>query len=82
MLIRNPAYLKKSRSARLLTMLTKSQIRRLPKSAPVSIFFAPPRREVLDGLAAAGVSRAIFGLSPEPRDKILPRLDALAAVMR
>ena len=53
-----------------------------PKSAPVSIFFAPPKREVLDGLAAAGVSRAIFGLSPEPRDKILLRLDALAAVMR
>ena len=53
-----------------------------PKSAPVSIFSAPPKREVLDGLAAAGVSRAIFGLAPEPRDKILPRLDALAAVMR
>jgi alkanesulfonate monooxygenase SsuD/methylene tetrahydromethanopterin reductase-like flavin-dependent oxidoreductase (luciferase family) len=53
-----------------------------PKSAPVSIFFAPPRREALDALAAAGVSRAIFGLAPEPRDRILPRLDALAALRR
>ena len=57
------------------------QAGRDPKSAPVSIFFAPPKREALDGLAAAGVSRAIFGLAPEPRDKILPRLDRLAAVI-
>ena len=58
------------------------QAGRDPKSAPVSIFFAPPKREVLDGLAAAGVARAIFGLAPEPRDRILPRLDSLAAVIR
>jgi hypothetical protein len=53
-----------------------------PKTAPVSIFFAAARREALDALAAAGVSRAIFGLASEPREKILPRLDALAALMR
>jgi hypothetical protein len=53
-----------------------------PKTAPVSIFFAPPRREALDGLAAAGVSRAIFGLASQPRDKVLPRLDTLAALIR
>jgi probable F420-dependent oxidoreductase len=53
-----------------------------PKSAPVSIFFAPPKREALDALAAAGVQRAIFGLPCEGRDTILPRLDAYAKVMR
>jgi hypothetical protein len=58
------------------------QAGRDPKTVPVSIFFAPPKREVLDGLAAAGVSRVIFGLNPEPRDRVLPRLDAYAAVMR
>jgi len=58
------------------------QAGRNPDSAPVSIFFAPPKREALDRFAAAGVSRAIFGLAPEPRDKVLPRLDALAALIR
>ena len=53
-----------------------------PKSAPVSLFFAPPNRPALDALAAAGVERAIFGLPSEPRDAVLPRLDAYAAVMR
>ncbi len=45
------------------------QAGRDPKSAPVSIFFAPPKREALDALAAAGVQRAIFGLPSEPRDR-------------
>ena len=58
------------------------QAGRDPKTAPVSIFFAPPRRETLDGRAAAGVSRAIFGLPSEPREKILPRLDVFAALTR
>jgi probable F420-dependent oxidoreductase len=53
-----------------------------PGSAPVSIFFAPPKREALDALVAAGVQRAIFGLPSEGRDTILPRLDAYAKVMR
>ncbi|MGH7353353.1 MAG: LLM class F420-dependent oxidoreductase, partial [Candidatus Rokuibacteriota bacterium] len=53
-----------------------------PKTAPVSLFFAPPKREALDTLAAAGVARAIFGLPSEPRDSVLPRLDAYAKVMR
>src|SRR5439155_79784 len=55
---------------------------RVPKSASVGIFFAPPKREALDTLAAAGVSRAIFGLPSEPREAVLPRLDAYAKVMR
>jgi probable F420-dependent oxidoreductase len=53
-----------------------------PKSAPVGIFFAPPKREGLDPLEKAGVSRAIFGLASEPRDAVLPRLDALAKLIR
>jgi probable F420-dependent oxidoreductase len=58
------------------------QAGRDPQSAPVSIFFAPPKREALDALAAAGVVRAIFGLPSEGREAILPRLDAYAKVMR
>ena len=53
-----------------------------PKSAPVSIFFAPPRKPALDALAAAGVERAIFGLPSEPRDSVLPRLDAYAKLLK
>ncbi len=49
-----------------------------PKSAPVSLFFAPPTRAGLGALAAAGVERAIFGLPSEPRDAVLPKLDAYA----
>jgi probable F420-dependent oxidoreductase len=54
---------------------------RTPESAPVSIFFAPPDREKLDELEAAGVSRAIFGLPSAPREEILPRLDRLTKLM-
>jgi alkanesulfonate monooxygenase SsuD/methylene tetrahydromethanopterin reductase-like flavin-dependent oxidoreductase (luciferase family) len=53
-----------------------------PKSAPVSIFFAPPKREAVDALGAAGVERVIFGLPSAPRDQVLPRLDAYAALIR
>ena len=52
-----------------------------PKTAPVSIFFAPPKKPGLDALAAAGVERAIFGVPSESREAVLPRLDALAALM-
>ena len=53
-----------------------------PKSAPVSIFFAPPKKQALEALAAAGVERAIFSVPSEPRDAVLPRLDAYAAAMQ
>jgi probable F420-dependent oxidoreductase len=53
-----------------------------PKSAPVSIFFAPPKKEALDTLQAAGVARAIFGVPSEGRDSVLPRLDSLAKLIR
>jgi probable F420-dependent oxidoreductase len=52
-----------------------------PGSVPVSVFFAPPKKPDLEGLAAAGVARAIFGLPSEPRDAVLPRLDKYAAVI-
>jgi alkanesulfonate monooxygenase SsuD/methylene tetrahydromethanopterin reductase-like flavin-dependent oxidoreductase (luciferase family) len=57
------------------------QAGRDPKTAPVSIFFAPPKKEGLDKLAAAGVDRAIFGVPSEARDSVLPRLDALAKLI-
>ena len=53
-----------------------------PRSAPVGVFFAPPKREGLDALEKAGVARAIFGLPSEPRDAVLPRLDNLAKLIR
>jgi probable F420-dependent oxidoreductase len=52
-----------------------------PKTVPITIFFAPPKKESLDALRAAGVSRAIFGLPSEPRDAVLPRLDSLAGLI-
>ena len=58
------------------------QAGRDPKSAPVSIFFAPPKRPALDALEAAGVVRAIFGVPSEPREAVLPRLDAYAEAMK
>jgi probable F420-dependent oxidoreductase len=53
-----------------------------PRSAPVTLVFAPPKRDALDALAAAGVSRAVFGLPSEPRDSVLPRLDAYTKALR
>src|SRR5262249_41761114 len=53
-----------------------------PKTAPVSIFFAPPKRPALDALQAAGVERAIFGVPSEGREAVLPRLDAYATAMK
>jgi probable F420-dependent oxidoreductase len=57
------------------------QAGRDPKSVPVGLFFAQPKREFLDSIAAAGVTRAIFGCPSEPRDKVLPRLDGYAKLM-
>jgi hypothetical protein len=48
----------------------------------VSLSFAPPQRAARDALERAGVARAVFGVPAEPRDAVLPRLDAYAAVMR
>jgi len=52
-----------------------------PASLEVSVFGARPERKLLDELAAAGVQRAIFGLAPEPADKVLPLLDRAAPLV-
>jgi probable F420-dependent oxidoreductase len=52
-----------------------------PASLEVSVFGARPERKLLDELAAAGVQRAIFGLAPEPADKVLPVLDRAAPLV-
>ena len=52
------------------------------KTISVSAFATPPDKAVLDQFAAAGVTRSIFLLPPEPRDKILPLLDQYAKLVR
>jgi probable F420-dependent oxidoreductase len=53
-----------------------------PKSVPVTAFMVKPDRAALDPLEAAGVERAIFGIAPETRDTVLPKLDAYAKLIR
>jgi probable F420-dependent oxidoreductase len=53
-----------------------------PKSAPVTIAAAPPKRDALDAMERAGVSRAIFFVPSQPRDAVLPILDQYAKVVR
>ena len=52
------------------------------KTLTVSAFATPPDKKVLDDFAAAGVTRSIFQLPPEPRDKVLPLLDQYAKLNR
>jgi len=52
-----------------------------PASLEVSVFGARPEHKLLDELARAGVQRAIFGLAPEPADKVLPLLDRAAPLV-
>jgi probable F420-dependent oxidoreductase len=49
-----------------------------PSEFSVSVFGAPGEREVLDGYAEAGVTRALLTLPSEPRDDVLRRLDKYA----
>ncbi len=48
----------------------------------VSVFGCPPNPEILAPLAAAGLTRVIFGLPPAARDDVLPLLDRAAEAMR
>jgi probable F420-dependent oxidoreductase len=48
----------------------------------VSVFGCPPKPEILAPLAAAGLTRVIFGLPPAARDDVLPLLDRAAEAMR
>ena len=52
------------------------------KTISISAFAAPPDKKVLDDFAAAGVTRSIFLLPPEPREKVLPLLDQYAKLIR
>jgi probable F420-dependent oxidoreductase len=48
---------------------------RAMKTISVSVFGAPPDAAVLARFRAAGVTRALFRLPPEGRDRVLPLLD-------
>jgi hypothetical protein len=52
------------------------------RTISVSAFATPPDKGVLDQFAAAGVTRSIFLLPPEPRDKVLPLLDQYAKLIK
>src|SRR2546426_206651 len=52
-----------------------------PKSISVTIFFAKPEKVALEGLRAAGVERAIFGVPSEGRDSVLPLLEDRKSVV-
>ncbi len=52
------------------------------RTISVSAFATPPDTGVLDQFAAAGVTRAILLLPPEPRDKVLPLLDRYAKLIK
>jgi probable F420-dependent oxidoreductase len=52
------------------------------KTISVSAFATPPDKRVLDDFAAAGVTRSIFLLPPEGRDKVLPLLDQYAKLLK
>jgi putative ABC transport system permease protein len=45
-------------------------------------FFMVANAGVLDQFAAAGVTRSILLLPPEPRDKVLPLLDQYAKLIK
>ncbi len=49
---------------------------------PVSIFGAPPKPEVIEQYAEAGVQRVLFNLPPAPRVEVLPLLEAQAKVAK
>jgi probable F420-dependent oxidoreductase len=53
-----------------------------PGAATVSVFGAPSDEARLAGLRDTGVHRAIFGLPPAGRDKVLPLLDRYAELAR
>lgn len=52
------------------------------RTIAVSVFGAAPDRQVLDGYRAAGITRAIFRLPSEGRDRILPLLDQYVALLK
>jgi probable F420-dependent oxidoreductase len=59
------------------------ELQRMAKDAgrapiPVSVFGVPPSQEAIENYAGMGVERCIFGLRPEPADKVIPALKRYA----
>ena len=52
-----------------------------PTTLDITAFGAPAKPAVLEQYAAAGVTRAIFGLPPAAREDVLPVLDRYAALV-
>jgi probable F420-dependent oxidoreductase len=53
-----------------------------PATLEVSVYYAPPDPALLGRAREAGVTRAVLGVPPEPRDKVLPLLDRLAKIAK
>jgi alkanesulfonate monooxygenase SsuD/methylene tetrahydromethanopterin reductase-like flavin-dependent oxidoreductase (luciferase family) len=53
-----------------------------PDKFEVSIFGMGPNRADVEKARDAGVTRAVFGLPPEPADKVLPILDRYAELVQ
>jgi len=53
-----------------------------PAALEVSVFGMVPDASALERYAKAGVTRAVFGLPPVPRDEALPLLDRFAELAR
>ena len=52
-----------------------------PSTVELGQFATPARADALEELAAAGVSRAVFGLPPADADTVLPLLDRYAELL-
>jgi probable F420-dependent oxidoreductase len=52
-----------------------------PDSIEIGVFGCPPKPEVIESYAAAGVRRVVFGLPPAPADTVLPALDRYAGLL-
>ncbi|MFN0124879.1 MAG: LLM class flavin-dependent oxidoreductase, partial [Blastocatellia bacterium] len=52
-----------------------------PDTISVTVSLIRPDKEGIEKMAAAGVSRIVFFLPPEGREKILPLLDGYAGLM-
>ena len=57
------------------------KVGRDPRSISVSVFGARPEPATVEKYAAAGVTRALFGLPSKDRDAVLPVLDQLAKLV-
>jgi hypothetical protein len=55
---------------------------RKPEDVPITLFGVAPDIDALKRARDAGVDRAVFGVPPEAKDKVLPLLDKQMAVMK